>query len=279
MIADASESSYKIQISVNAIALTIAGSDPSGGAGLQADLKVFQQLGVYGMSAVTLVTAQNTVGVQQIELLPAPLVGQQIQSVLEDIPPRAIKTGALGSAGIVGTVVESLRDWQGPLIVDPVLVSKHGDSLAGDDVVQAYREQLLPRATLITPNRFEAEKLSGVDLADSESTQRAMQNLHAAGAQAILLKLGERDGDRVHLFSQAGEENFLTISTRSLPHDNVHGSGCVLSAIVTAALVLGAPSLQEAVDFAVGRTFEAISVGNDYGRGISPVEVRALRKA
>ena len=141
--------------------MTIAGSDPSGGAGLQADLKAFQQAGCYGMSVVTLITAQNTLGVQALELLPTHLIESQLNSVVDDIPPRVVKTGALGSAEIIRVVASKLRALRLPLVVDPVLVSKHGVSLAEDSAVAAYREHLLPLATLVTPNRFEVEKLVG----------------------------------------------------------------------------------------------------------------------
>ena len=155
-----------------AVALTIAGSDPSGGAGLQADLKTFQQLGVYGMTAVTLITVQNTQSLQRIEVLSPEMVVAQLDAVLVDIPPRAIKTGALGNAAVVQAVGERLQGVDGPLVVDPVLVSKHGQLLAGDDVMEAYRKYLLPQALLVTPNRFEAERLTGLKL---DSPQRVAE--------------------------------------------------------------------------------------------------------
>ncbi len=141
-----------------ATALTIAGSDPSGGAGLQADLKVFQQLGVYGMSVVTLLTVQNTQAVSRVEVMSTDLILQQLDAVMQDIPPKAIKIGALGNANVVQAVGERLAKLETPIVVDPVLVSKHGHPLASDDVVDAYRKFLFPIATVITPNRLEAAR-------------------------------------------------------------------------------------------------------------------------
>ncbi|MEO1618117.1 MAG: bifunctional hydroxymethylpyrimidine kinase/phosphomethylpyrimidine kinase [Planctomycetota bacterium] len=216
-------------------ALTIAGSDPSGGAGLQADLKTFEQLGVYGMSVVTLLTVQNTQGVQRVEPVATDLVSEQLDAVLNDIPPRAIKTGALGNTSIISAVASALRVHETtiPLIVDPVLVSKHGHRLAGDDVVQAYREQLIPLATLITPNRFEAERLTGQSL-DGERTESdwtaVAQQLLRLGARSVLLKAGPVGGKRLHVF--ANREGNAFIESADQRSRNNHGAGCTLSAIL-----------------------------------------------
>src|SRR5262245_3185378 len=144
------------------VALTIAGSDPGGGAGIQADLKTFHRFGVYGEAVITLLTVQNTVRVSRVEVMSPELVEQQIETVLEDLPPMAAKTGALGSAEVVRAVARAAERFAFPLVVDPVMISKHGHSLLPEDAVAAVREELLPRAALVTPNVPEAEALSGV---------------------------------------------------------------------------------------------------------------------
>jgi len=144
------------------VALTIAGSDPSGGAGIQADLKTFHQFGVYGEAVITLLTVQNTVRVSRVKVMPAALVLEQLHAVLEDIPPAAAKTGALGSAEVVRAVARAAADFAFPLVVDPVMISKHGQPLVSKTAVKAIRDELLPRAALVTPNMQEAEVLTGM---------------------------------------------------------------------------------------------------------------------
>ena len=155
------------------VALTIAGSDPSGGAGLQADLKTFHQFGVYGEAVVTLITVQNTLRVERVECLDAELVRQQIQAVVEDIRPGAAKTGALGNAAIVEAVAELAGEFGFPLVVDPVMISKHGAPLMAEDARRVLRERLLPRAFLLTPNLAEAEALAGFEIHGVEDMRRA----------------------------------------------------------------------------------------------------------
>jgi hydroxymethylpyrimidine/phosphomethylpyrimidine kinase len=231
-----------ITLARQATALTIAGSDPSGGAGLQADLKAFQQNGVYGMSVVTLLTVQNTFGVQRIEVMPVDLVVQQLDAVLSDIPPRAIKTGALGNPAVLRAVAERLssakqdNSFQGELIVDPVLISKHGDRLAADSMIAAYREHLLPLATLITPNRFEAEALLGQKLSTTESFCRAAVELLEFGPECVLIKAGVVDGLRQHFL--ADKREVLSMGTEDRPGNHGHGAGCSLSATIAARLAL-----------------------------------------
>jgi hydroxymethylpyrimidine/phosphomethylpyrimidine kinase len=270
----AKKSSDTVTIAPHAIALTIAGSDPSGGAGLQADLKTFQQLGVYGMSVVTLLTVQNTQAVRQVEVLSPQLIIAQLDAVLDDIPPRVIKTGALGAANVVQAIGERLQDVTSPIIVDPVLVSKHGDSLASDDVVAAYMEHLLPQAFLVTPNRFEAERLTGLSLDTEDSVAEAVYRLQTAGAQHVLIKLGEIDGQSHHVLS-LDDENVGLITPR-LPNKNTHGSGCILSAAITASMALGQTDLQSAVLFGIHRTYEAIYANTKLGKGIHPADTRGM---
>ncbi|MEM6363301.1 MAG: bifunctional hydroxymethylpyrimidine kinase/phosphomethylpyrimidine kinase, partial [Planctomycetota bacterium] len=155
------------------VALTIAGSDPSGGAGLQADLKTFHRWGCYGASVVTLLTVQNTLGVLAVESMPVELVLAQYRAVTDDFTVDAIKTGALGNADLITAISTELATQNASVIVDPVMISKHGDRLIEDDAVAALREQLIPTATLITPNRFEAETLSGIKIDSPKSLLRA----------------------------------------------------------------------------------------------------------
>ncbi len=168
---------HSLSIQRDAVALTIAGSDPSGGAGLQADLKSFQEYGVFGMSVVTLITVQNTQAVSRVELLPIDLVVEQLDAVLVDIPPRAIKLGALGSAALAEALAARLRTISVPIVVDPVLVSKHGHALANDDMVATFVKQIVPLATVITPNRFEAERLLGRAIASPDDALTAAGQL------------------------------------------------------------------------------------------------------
>ncbi|HBE70210.1 MAG TPA: bifunctional hydroxymethylpyrimidine kinase/phosphomethylpyrimidine kinase, partial [Planctomycetaceae bacterium] len=197
--AQRTESGTEITIATNAVALTIAGSDPSGGAGLQADLKTFQQLGCYGMSVVTLLTVQNTEGVERVEVMPVELAAQQLAAVVGDIAPRAIKTGALGSADMISNMAAQLGDISVPLVVDPVLVSKHGDSLADDACIEAYRDELIPRATVFTPNRFEAEAILDRKCVSLQEYANAAAELQALGPEVVVLKAGEFEGERHHM--------------------------------------------------------------------------------
>src|SRR5271170_2308470 len=188
-----------------AVALTIAGSDASGGAGVQADLKTFHQFGVYGEAAITLITVQNTRGVQRVECLAPELVADQIRAVLSDIPPAAAKTGALGNRAIIEAVAALARDFPFPLVVDPVLVSKNGTALLAPDGVQALATFLLPNAFLLTPNLEEASILTGAEVSDVAGMRRAAQNLAAQGPRAVLVKGGHLGGDAIDILFQRGE--------------------------------------------------------------------------
>jgi hydroxymethylpyrimidine/phosphomethylpyrimidine kinase len=257
-----------------AVALTIAGSDPSGGAGLQADLKTFQQLKVYGMSVVTLVTVQNTRGVSRVETLPPDLVVAQLEAVLEDIPPVAIKTGALGSAELVRSVAKVLGQVRCPIVVDPVLVSKHGDSLAGPEILAAYRESLLPLATVATPNRVEAELLTGIKLDKPQAYERVLQQFQDWGTKYPLLKLGQRQDMMQVLLGK--EDHYLAFELPVIKNNNTHGSGCVLSAAITAYMTGHDHPIEEVIELAMQSTHEAIQINTKLGHGIHPVEVRGI---
>ncbi|KGQ22976.1 bifunctional hydroxymethylpyrimidine kinase/phosphomethylpyrimidine kinase [Thermus filiformis] len=252
------------------VALTIAGSDSGGGAGVQADLKVFFRFGVYGTSALTLVTAQNTLGVQQVYLLPPEVVYAQIQSVAEDFPVHAAKTGALGSAAIVEAVAQAVRDFGlRPLVVDPVMVAKGGDPLLAPEAVAALKEGLFPLASLITPNRLEAEALLGHPIRTLGEAEEAAQDLLALGPEAVLLKGGHLEGEEsVDLL--ATREGVLRFAAPRVRTRNTHGTGCTLSAAIAALLARGRP-LAEAVGEAKRYLTEALRTAPPLGRGHGPL--------
>lgn len=267
-------SSRLISIFTEAVALTIAGSDPSGGAGLQADLKTFQQLGVYGMSVVTLITVQNTQSVHRVEVLSPHLVLEQLDAVLEDIPPRAIKVGALGNAEVVRAVGDRLSRVKCPIVVDPVLVSKHGHSLATDDVVDAYKQYLLPHALIVTPNRFEAERLTGLNLKGEEEVAKAIYIMQQLGARHVLIKVGEIDGESQHVLSLEDQNVGILIPRIQTRH--THGTGCILAAAITAKLARGETDISAAVHFGIQRTYETLQFETHLGKGLHPAEIRAM---
>jgi hydroxymethylpyrimidine/phosphomethylpyrimidine kinase len=255
------------------IALTIAGSDPSGGAGIQADVKTFHQLGAYGEAVITLLTVQNTVALEHVEFLPAVLVLHQLRAVLDDIPPNAAKTGALGNRSIVEAVARAAADFRFPLVVDPVILSQHGRPLTSDDAVNAIREELLPQASLVTPNLAEAEALTGLEVRNLEGMRRAARRLHDMGAKAVLVKGGHLEGDAVDLFFTSGvtrEFRAARIETR-----HTHGTGCTYSAAITAELARGA-LLEDAVERAKAFVTEAIRSAPGLGRGSGPLNHHAI---
>lgn len=257
---------------MNPVALTIAGSDPSGGAGIQADLKTFHQLGAYGEAVITLVTVQNTVTLECVECLPAVLVLHQLRAVLDDIPPHAAKTGALGNRAIVEAVARAAADFRFPLVVDPVLVSQHGRALAEDDILPAMRDELVPRAALLTPNLAEAEALTGLEVRDVAGMHRAGRRLLEMGAKAVLVKGGHLAGDAVDVLLTSGsvrEFRAPRIETR-----HTHGTGCTYSAAITAGLAAGA-LLEPAISYAKAFVNEAIRSAPGLGRGAGPLNHHA----
>jgi hydroxymethylpyrimidine/phosphomethylpyrimidine kinase len=254
------------------VALTIAGSDPSGGAGLQADLKTFHQFGVYGMSAITLLTVQNTRNVESVDPLAADYVEKQLRAVTEDIPPNAAKSGALGTAAIVETVARWAQDISFPLVVDPVMVSKHGARLMGEDAEAVLRDRLLPLAKLITPNLAEAAVLSGIEVHDTASMEQAARRIADLGCEAVLVKGGHLDGDPADLLLIDGEIEILR--TLRIETQHTHGTGCTLSAAITAGLAKG-DSLLQAVRTAKGFIARAILSAPGLGRGSGPVDHHA----
>src|SRR5450432_127513 len=254
------------------VALTIAGSDPSGGAGIQADLKTFHQFGVYGEAVITLLTVQNSVRVSRVEVMSPALVLEQLEAVLEDIPPAAAKTGALGSAEMVSAVAAVAGGFGFPLVVDPVMVSKHGLALLPDSAVCAIREKLLPHAALVTPNVPEAEALTDTAIRNLDDMRRAACLIRDMGARAVLIKGGHLAGDATDvLFHGTGWREFpaARLETR-----HTHGTGCTYSAAITAGLARGM-ALEAAVEGAKRFIHEAIRTNPGLGRGCGPVNHHA----
>lgn len=250
-----------------AVALTIAGSDPSGGAGIQADLKTFHQFGVYGEAVITLLTVQDTQSVSWIEPLPARLVRNQISAVVADIPPDAAKTGALGSVEIVEAVAELAHSFSFPLVVDPVMTSKHGAGLLADAAL-TLKQKLLPRACLVTPNIPEAEALTGFAVTNEHEMLAAARRLLDMGCRAVLLKGGHLAGEPRDLLAGCGEPLFLPGKRVETRH--THGTGCTYSAAITAGLAAG-QRLPDAVRSARAFLQRAIETAPGLGSGNGPL--------
>lgn len=246
------------------VALSIAGSDSGGGAGIQADLRSFAALGVWGTTAITAITAQNTVGVRRVDALPAEAVRAQIDAVMDDFEVAAVKIGMLGTRAVVEAVAAAL-DHHRPahVVVDPVMVAGSGDPLLEEDAIGAVRELLVPRATVLTPNVPEAALLLGRALADDEAVLRdAARALHAAGAANVLLKGGHRRGDADDLFVGASGEAVL--SAERIPGGFTHGTGCTLSSAIAAFLARGRTPEQacrEAKDFVTAAIEQGVRLG------------------
>jgi len=255
-------------MSARPVALTIAGSDPSGGAGIQADLKVFQQFGVYGEAAITLITVQNTCGVQRVECLTADLVADQVRAVIDDIPPAAAKAGALGNRAIIDALSELAGAFQFPLVVDPVLVSKNGAPLLAPDAVEALKTRLLPHAFLLTPNLDEASLLTGMEVRDPEAMRAAARQLADLGPRAVLVKGGHLAGEAIDILFHQGD--FVEFTAPRVDSRHTHGTGCTFSAAITASLALGF-NLETAVRRAKQYITEAIRTRPGLGSGSGPV--------
>jgi len=252
------------------IALTIAGSDSGGGAGIQADLKTFHAFGVFGTSALTAITAQNTLGVQAIHPIPLEIVRAQMESVATDLPPRAVKTGMLATPQLVETVALAIRELDLPnYVMDPVMVATSGDRLLDADGEAALMSDLLPLAALVTPNLHEAGILTGEPVNTLEEMGRAARRLVEMGAGAALVKGGHlKDGDAADLLWDGARERRWQRSRIDTPH--THGTGCTLSAAATAGLSRGLP-LPDAVELAIDFVARAIGSAPGLGSGHGPV--------
>lgn len=256
------------------IALTIAGSDSSGGAGIQADLKTFSAFGVYGASVLTALTAQNTRGVDDVLAVPPAFVSAQLDAVLSDLAVGAAKTGMLANAGIINAVAEALeRHGPIPLVCDPVMVATSGDVLLEPAAVAALRERLIPRAALLTPNIPEAARLLGVpEAAGLDEMARQAEALQELGCGAVLLK-GGHGGSRAAVDLLADVDGVRPLEAPRLATRNTHGTGCTLAAAVTALLAAGDP-LERAVRRAKTYVWRALEAGANLGvgHGSGPVD-------
>ena len=253
-----------------AIALTIAGSDSGGGAGIQADLKTFAAFGVYGTCAITAVTAQNTTGVTAWAAVEADLVEAQIEAVAGDFPVGAVKTGMLARAAIVEAVSATVAALELPnLVVDPVMIAKGGQRLLDDDAVQTLRSELLPRALIVTPNVPEAEALSGASIRSLDDMRRAARHIRRLGPSVVVVKGGHLDGDlSIDVVCAEGEE--FELSGPRLASRHTHGTGCTFSAAIAAGLALGR-SVSEALREARAYLQGAIEHAPGYGAGHGPL--------
>jgi hydroxymethylpyrimidine/phosphomethylpyrimidine kinase len=268
--------------------LTIAGSDSGGGAGIQADLKTFAALGCYGMSAITALTAQNTVGVQGIHAVPASFLKAQIQSVMDDIGADALKIGMLHEPGIVEVVAWAIDHYKiRQVVLDPVMVATSGDRLIAQETVQVLVRELFPRVSVVTPNLDEAQLLLGQPIANAQALDAAAQGLLAMGAKAVLLKGGHLASDEVVDVLVQAQGPTRRLASSRIPSRNVHGTGCTLSSAIAAHLALG-HGLEDAVVQA--RTFilsaiehgAKVKTGQGHGplnHGFAPQALRRLAAA
>lgn len=250
-------------------AMTIAGSDSGGGAGIQADLKTFAAMGVYGTSVLTAVTAQNTQTVTEVVDMPNSIIRSQIDSLIADIGADAVKTGMLSSAGIIEIVAEKVTEHDmTPLVVDPVMVAKGGARLLHEDAVDALKSALIPLATVVTPNIPEAEALVGREIADMDSMRDAAMEIVALGAQTVIVKGGHMDGPATDIFFDGAEVKAFT--SQRISTDNTHGTGCTFASAIAAGLAKG-QSVRESVAEAKKYVTEAIRFAPNIGQGNGPL--------
>jgi len=250
--------------------LTIAGSDSGGGAGIQADLKTFAALNVYGMTAITAVTAQNTERVSSVHVLPATMVADQIDAVAEDIGVDVVKIGMLANVEIVEAVVAAIeRHGFDRVVVDPVMIATSGDALLNDDAIEVLKKRLLPHAYIVTPNIPEAESLSGIKISDRETLHQAARAIHDSGAAHVLIKGGHASGPGIVDVLFDGQ-TFQDFRSDRIKTSNTHGTGCTLAAAIAAYLARGS-SIQQAVSQGLSYTHQAILTGLSIGKGHGPL--------
>lgn len=249
--------------------LTIAGSDSSGGAGIQADLKTFSALGTYGMSVITAITAQNTQGVFDVEELSSKIIKKQIKVVCEDIPPKAIKVGMVSSPEIIKDIVDSLEKYPCEyLVVDPVMISKSGYSLLRPEAKDNLIKYLIPKAYIVTPNIPEAEEISNMKIDTVEDMKKVGKVILDLGPKYVLMKGGHLDGDCVDVL--IGEDLFEVFKCERINRKNTHGTGCTISSAITSHLALGY-DIVESVKLSKEYITEAIRQSFDIGQGVGPV--------
>lgn len=250
-------------------ALTIAGSDSGGGAGIQADLKAFSAQGVFGMSVITAITAQNTVEVRGVQNIDLSMIQSQIEAVFDDIRVDAVKIGMLSSADVVRVVAKTLEEYAPKqIILDPVMISKAGHHLLQEEAIDALKNVMIPMATMITPNVPEAEVLTGMKIVTPEDMEKACRKMYAFGAKSVLLKGGHLTNDPNDLFFDG--KDFYLYEGKRIETKNTHGTGCTLSSVITANLAKG-HSLTEAVGIAKEYITMAIQHSFNLGKGHGPV--------
>jgi len=253
------------------VALTIAGSDSGGGAGIQADLRTFAFQRVHGTSALTCVTAQNTLGVNRVDALPPEAVAAQIEAVVQDIGVQGIKTGMLLNAEIVREVARQVERWAlQPLVVDPVMVSRTGAKLLAEEAIQAIRERLIPLAQVVTPNRYEAQILAGMELQSLADMETAARRIHALGCKAVLVKGGGMPGELQGVDVWFDGERLEVLKSERIPTRHTHGTGCTLSAAIAAQLAWGKDPLTATL-LAKAYVTEALRHPLAIGAGQGPV--------
>ncbi|MCY1116977.1 bifunctional hydroxymethylpyrimidine kinase/phosphomethylpyrimidine kinase [Bacillus safensis] len=250
-------------------AFTIAGSDSGGGAGIQADLKTFQELGVYGMSAITAITAQNTLGVHGIYPLSIEALERQIDAVAEDLLPDAVKTGMLWSSEMISAVAEKTNQYDLKLIVDPVMIAKGGASLLNEDAVSAMKTQLLPVSYAVTPNLPEAEVLTGIRIQTKDDRYRAAERLYELGTKHVVIKGGHGPSDGMITDLLYDGKGFIEVTNEHIDTPHTHGTGCTFAAALTAEIAKGF-SMKEAFETAETFVYEAIKFPLRIGSGHGP---------
>lgn len=257
-------------------ALTIAGTDPSGGAGIQADLKTFQELKSYGMSVITSVVAQNTTGIQSVQHLPVEMIEEQLASVISDIPIHAFKTGMIAGIDMMKAIEKKIAGLDAPYVMDPVMVATSGDALIEEEARYVLREHLLPLTTVVTPNIPEAEFLTGEKIESEEDMKEAAVLLvEKFSSSAALIKGGHMKGDAVdYLFDGS---KLYTYSSKRIDTPNTHGTGCTYSAAITAYLSQGLP-IPEAVKQAKDYVTAAIKYSFELGSGSGPTNHWGIRE-
>lgn len=249
--------------------LTIAGSDSSGGAGIQADLKTFSAIGTYGMSVITAITAQNTQGVFAVEELSSNIIREQIEVIFEDIVPCAVKVGMVSSPEIILEIVKTLKQ-NNPkyLVVDPVMISKSGYSLLKPQAKENLIKYLIPMAYIITPNTEEAQEITKIEIKNIEDMKRAGEKILKMGPEYVLMKGGHLDGDAIDIL--IGKDVFEIYESKRINKKNTHGTGCTLSSAITSYLALGY-SIKDSVKFSKDYITKSIESSFDIGHGVGPV--------
>ena len=251
--------------------LTIAGSDSSGGAGIQADIKTIQSMGLFAQSAITALTAQNTTGVYGVHDVPTDFVAQQIDVVFNDIRPDAVKIGMVSSAEIVASIVDALeRNDARNIVVDPVMVATSGSELASNSAIAALRDKLIPLAAVITPNMPEAEALFGSHIEARDEQERAALEIARAAGVAVLVKGGHGENDANDVLARP-DGNVVWFEGERVDTANTHGTGCTLSSAIACGLALG-KTLEDAVRDAKAYITGALSAGLDLGKGSGPLD-------